>query len=100
MSRDRVVEFSKVVFGSERRLIVLHAIATASEDDLYPTKIGSISGIGTGRASDELRKFSEIGLLERVEPDSAARRVLYQRNDSPIWGTVSELVKRLGAESR
>jgi hypothetical protein len=87
-------EFSKTVFGSEGQLSLFYVIATASEDDLYAEKVGSLSGRGGGKASSELRGLVDVGLLEPVI-NTESRRKRYRRREPDFWSFIVKTHDRL-----
>jgi hypothetical protein len=89
---DTDPKLSKVVFGSEYRLALLYSVATSADSELYPKSVGDRCGLGA-RASDELRRLGEVGLLERMPSEPGSRRVLYRRVPAPLWEAIISLVE-------
>jgi hypothetical protein len=97
MARSRLTKVSKAVFTSESRLAVLHAIATADPSEIYATRISELAKVGSGQASQELRKLSDsdVGLLIPPEGDSNSKRVVYLRTESVFWRLVVDFFEEL-----
>ena len=81
----------KTIFGSEYRLAVLYAIATAEPHDLYPTRITEISGAPANRVGADMQRMAKSGLLTRVRKTKGNQLARYERVESVFW----EFAKRV-----
>ena len=78
-----VHEVGKLLFGRPSRLALAIWIVRHDKPRFYQSEPPR-EVIWQGAVAEELGKLVKLGMLEEVRPDDA-RRVYYDRTDSPLW---------------
>jgi DNA-binding MarR family transcriptional regulator len=84
-------DVSRVLFGSDKRIDLLYAIASCDDQDRYPTAIAEAAKVATGATSTMLKKLSEVGLLEPAVGVRGSTLRRYLKTDSVVWKLIAEL---------
>lgn len=80
---------SRVVFGSEKRLSILAAIAYVEEDDCFPARVAELSGAPASAVSVLMKKLCEVELLEVLESRRGDNARRHRKLDSALWNAVT-----------
>jgi predicted transcriptional regulator len=83
-------DFSRVIFGSAKRLRLFAAVALLGEDDLYATAVAESVGEQVSFVSKELNRLADVGLLIHATAKGSGHK-LYKRIESPFWSFVTKL---------
>lgn len=83
--RTSADDFSRMVFGSEKRLMILATISRASQDDCYPTKIAELSGAPTNAVSQLMARLVSAGVLEVVQARRGDNLKRHRKLASALW---------------
>lgn len=91
--RDEVV--SRAIFGSEKRLSILAAVAQADDDGCFPSRIADEAGAAQGPTSDLMSRLVEVGLLQVLPAERGNTLKRHRKVPSALWSLAPRLLDEL-----
>lgn len=85
----RLQRVSKDLLGNAYRLQVAAAVDECADDELYSEAVAQRAGLKDARASEQLRHFAAIGMLEQLPKDG--RKQPYKKGPSCYWAMCRSL---------